>query len=1348
MFLLSLIVGGGSVWAQDWTASEVGTGNYYLYNVGKGQFLTRGNGWGTQASVSANSALTVTLEEYNGAYKLRTNIQGSGRGVENLDGGTIYTDQSNGKNSTWTFTKVADGSNGPIYTIVSKDNHGGGADKYMTASADNTVVGPADAVSDDYGRWQLVQSWITNSVPVNDATGWTTSHTPTFDGGQVCAEYWNKSGASIKQTLTSLPAGSYELIAVALTRTGMKATLYAGANSMNIATAGSGDVNNRTQANTWFNNGNGVNSLEFTHAGGNLEIGLTADNTTGDHWLVWRSFVLLYKGLDLSELKAALQNQIDAVPALEGTTTTAAYNAAKNYADGIDMAALTTEEAISTASTELANLVNAATALQTNYARYNTIKTAALAIATSLDTTTPDAALDAATTNDAVEAAIATLRATLLAELPNLEIPQDPGYIDVTAVMVDNASVSQNTNYWTAVENGSAKTSGSWAVCNYNECEFYNQNFKFYQTLALNRGTWEFGVTGFHRAGNHSTYFYAGDDKILIPGVESTVVNTMAAAKDYFDGGNGKVALKFVIESAQDVEIGINNQDTETDKWTIFRDFTLKYYGAPDYSVYDTQWSEAVDAANEALEAQAYKYVSGSEKTAVTDAIADAPDGSSKANYLEKIQTLEAATATFKAAASSYNAWVLAKTKTKELWGSALGVAEPTTAAEAAAGVNALNVAQYNKVATDYTYPLTTVIGDFSTWTRTAKYTDAQGEHDDTPQTLDEQHWSGETSTYYEQGTNGWNASNGFNCTYTKIATLPAGNYVIKVAARASGDVTGIISATATENTVALPNVGASTKGIDTSGAANFGEGEFANNGTGYGWEWRFLPFTLAEDGDVTITINASTTATHNWFSLADAVLYSDSEKFIPATAEDYTALNTAIEAAAAHTLGFEDGEYAPYNNIEALATLAAAQAIDQDAQNTQEDVQAATAAINALEWVANVGEVNAVYDGTFAATDNNAAPAGWTSTKGGAFSGQYMPRVFNNDDRLTEFNDTKSAFFIRFDGTNSDRGTLYYYGNTEGYTMPLKANTKYYVKADVKGWGSTGKPQRMNINGPAGFTGLSAQVTLSNRADNDDAAPQQLLIEFTTTVAGNYTINFQCPGSDDNKHNAVVSNIELKKVPQIVLNDETGCTEAVTYADVTVNRTVKGGNKWNSFTVPFDMAIPEGWTVKELAGTAENGEYLTLQFTETDAIEAGKPYMVKLAENAEDLTEISVAGVAINPTLNNIEVTGATMIGNFEPTTVPTGAFFISNNTWFEAAENNPVNIKAFRAYIELSQEATARGIKGIFSDLDGEVTGINGVNATEKKFDGTVYDLSGRKVAQPARGLYIVNGKKVVIK
>jgi len=859
---------GLSSYAQSWTASEVGAGNFYLYNVGKGQYLTRGNGYGTQASVDANNALTVTLEEYDGAYKLRNNVNGDGFGYERLGDPVIYADQSRGKNSTWTFTKVADASNGPVYTIVSADNHGGGAGSYMTASADNTIVGPADAVTDDYGRWQLLKSWITNSVPVSDTNGWTTSQTPTFDGSNVCAEFWNKSGASIKQTVSNLPAGNYELIAVAFTRTGMTATLYAGNNTMNIATASTSEANNRGQAKDWFNNGNGVNKLEFTHAGGNLEIGLIADNANGDHWLVWRSFVLIYKGLDLSALKEALQAQIDAVPALEGTTPAAAYNAAKNYADGIDMNALTTEDAISTTSAELSALIDAAKALQAPYSRYNEVKTACVAVYGDLNTADADAAANAATTAEEIEAAVAAVRSALLAALPNMEVPEEG--IELTNAIIDNPTVRQNTNYWTA--EGTPNTSYSWAKVSNEETEFYQQNFDFYQNLkGLPTGTYEFGVTGFHRAGNHSTYFYAGVDKILIPGVESSVVNTMAAAQTYFNEGNGKVALKFALEDeSNDIKIGIVNNDTETDRWTIFRDFTLKYFGsAVDLSSYQDAWAEAVAAAQAAIAAN--PNVTGEELAAVNAAIADAP-AQNKASYIEKTSALTAATQALVDAAPAYNAYVT-EVGVAQMIGVEAGE-YPTSAAAATAATNALKVAEFNYVKENYPNDYAPVIGTFGEWTGTATVGGQPG----TPHYLSNEHWSGTTHAYYEQDENGWGNINGWTIKYEKTAKLPAGDYMLKVAARSSEGTTSLVSCTATENTVTLPNNGAFTKGIDLDGNASFEGDNFARDGVGFGWEWRFLPFTLTETTEVTMTFYAEATTQYQWMSIADGTLLSKQE--------------------------------------------------------------------------------------------------------------------------------------------------------------------------------------------------------------------------------------------------------------------------------------------------------------------------------------------------------------------------------------------------------------------------------------------------------------------------------------
>ena len=45
-------------------------------------------------------------------------------------------------------------------------------------------------------------------------------------------------------------------------------------------------------------------------------------------------------------------------------------------------------------------------------------------------------------------------------------------------------------------------------------------------------------------------------------------------------------------------------------------------------------------------------------------------------------------------------------------------------------------------------------------------------------------------------------------------------------------------------------------------------------------------------------------------------------------------------------------------------------------------------------------------------------------------------------------------------------------------------------------------------------------------------------------------------------------------------------------------------------------------------------------------------------------------------------------------------------------------------------------------------EATGLKAIDNGQLTIDNVVYDLQGRRVSQPTKGLYIVNGKKVVIK
>lgn len=74
-------------------------------------------------------------------------------------------------------------------------------------------------------------------------------------------------------------------------------------------------------------------------------------------------------------------------------------------------------------------------------------------------------------------------------------------------------------------------------------------------------------------------------------------------------------------------------------------------------------------------------------------------------------------------------------------------------------------------------------------------------------------------------------------------------------------------------------------------------------------------------------------------------------------------------------------------------------------------------------------------------------------------------------------------------------------------------------------------------------------------------------------------------------------------------------------------------------------------------------------------------------------------------------------------------------------AVVNNGVKIPAGKAYLKVPAATTAK-----FFSLDGEATGINSVKTA--KADGAYYTLEGVKTTKPVKGLYIHNGKKIVVK
>ena len=62
---------------------------------------------------------------------------------------------------------------------------------------------------------------------------------------------------------------------------------------------------------------------------------------------------------------------------------------------------------------------------------------------------------------------------------------------------------------------------------------------------------------------------------------------------------------------------------------------------------------------------------------------------------------------------------------------------------------------------------------------------------------------------------------------------------------------------------------------------------------------------------------------------------------------------------------------------------------------------------------------------------------------------------------------------------------------------------------------------------------------------------------------------------------------------------------------------------------------------------------------------------------------------------------------------------------------------------------DALQAALNAFLTELNGSVTGANGLTSSGSSTDGNaVYDLSGRRTAHPSKGLYIIDGKKVIVR
>ena len=240
----------------------------------------------------------------------------------------------------------------------------------------------------------------------------------------------------------------------------------------------------------------------------------------------------------------------------------------------------------------------------------------------------------------------------------------------------------------------------------------------------------------------------------------------------------------------------------------------------------------------------------------------------------------------------------------------------------------------------------------------------------------------------------------------------------------------------------------------------------------------------------------------------------------------------------------------------------------------------------------------------------------------------------------------------------------------------------------------------------------------------------------------------------------------------EVFENEENMIVEEITYT-----RTLSKTNTWNALYVPFEIPMTaefcQNYDVayfndihsydNNQDGVIDGMDMEVLKVQEGTVLNANHPYLIR-AKNAGALNmnirvEDAILYKAKETTLScssvymRFDVTGiyttqtaGELKGEFD-------VYAISGGGWKQAL-NASQQLKPFRLYLKLTSidgspvKVSQSALSRINIRLQGEdsETGIDELKSENANVKTAVYDLSGRRVQKAQKGLYIVNGKKVI--
>ena len=196
---------------------------------------------------------------------------------------------------------------------------------------------------------------------------------------------------------------------------------------------------------------------------------------------------------------------------------------------------------------------------------------------------------------------------------------------------------------------------------------------------------------------------------------------------------------------------------------------------------------------------------------------------------------------------------------------------------------------------------------------------------------------------------------------------------------------------------------------------------------------------------------------------------------------------------------------------------------------------------------------------------------------------------------------------------------------------------------------------------------------------------------------------------------------------------------------DITYNRTF-GHTNWQVLYVPFAIPVENMSDFNVYSITDANSDAVVVDQVTEGTLAAHTPYLIKASETGNKAITVEGATLMAAPQENKTWAFGDyTFTGTYAPKPISQSAEYVLTNGEWRRLNNSDQTLGSFRVYLTVDG-ASAPELR-ITTRGEEDTTAIDNAEFNAQP-SAVIYDLLGRRVEKMDKGIYIVNGKKIVVK